>query len=316
MALNLNTITFNVQGLRGDVKRRTLFRYFHNHCKNSIIFLQETHCSPNIEKTWRNEWGADIKFCHYANNSRGLCILFPNNLDYSVENDIVDKEGRFLILSVKIGDKRFVLANVYAPTKNHETDQCEFLDTFRSKMVDFIGENILIGGDFNMTLNPNIDKSGGREEGPSKYRDGLMEFIEELGLIDIWRSKNPGVKHFTWSSGDGSIKSRLDFWLISEFLCNNVKSSKILPIVKSDHRACLINIQGDLFQKRGPGFWKFNSDLLHHAEFIQIVKNTIQSGKELYSDANKAILWELRLRRSVLSQLRSKNILYHFHMPH
>ncbi len=293
MAINLNIITFNVQGLRADIKRRTLFRYFHNHCKNSVIFLQETHSSPNIEKTWRNEWGADIKFSHYANNSRGVCILFPNNLDYSIEKCISDEDGRFLILSVNIDDKMFVLANVYAPTKNHDTDQCAFLNTFRFNMLDFLGENILIGGDFNITLNPSIDKSGGRKEGPSKYRDSLIEFIEELGLNDAWRTKNPGVKHYTWSSGDGSIKSRLDFWLISEFMCNNIKSSKILPLVKSDHRACLINIQGDLFQKRGPGFWKFNSDLLHHKEFIQTVKEVIKIGKNVYTDANEAILWEL-----------------------
>ena len=217
MALNLDIMTFNVQGLRADIKRRTLFRYFHNNCKNSIIFLQETHSSQNIEKIWSNEWGSEIRFCHYANNSRGVCVLFPNNLDYCIEKTIQDDSGRFLILSVKIDGKVFVLTNVYAPTKNHEIEQCTFLNTLRNNMLDFLGDNLLIGGDFNITLIPAIDKSGGRNEGISKYREGLIEFIEEFGLNDVWRTKNPGVKHFTWSSGNGSIKSRLDFWLISDF---------------------------------------------------------------------------------------------------
>ena len=309
MAYNIKAITLNVQGLRSITKRRSLFHYFQNHCKDSIIYLQETHSTPEIESVWRNEWGSDIHFCHFTTNSRGVCILIPKELDFKIDKIIRDDEGRFLIVSINMEATQFILANIYAPTKGYEAEQCEFLDRFRENMQEFIGENVLLGGDFNMTIYPGIDKSGGRDEGRSKYRNSLIEFIEEFGLCDIWREKNPGVRHYTWSSPDGNIKSRLDFWLIPNFLIPNAKKTNITPIIKTDHRACTLHLHGDLFQKRGPGFYKFNSDLLRDMDYIKMIKQTIQNCKVNYADANPAILWELAkcdIRRDSINFLNQK----------
>ena len=119
----------------------------------------------------------------------------------------------------------------------------------------------------------------------------IVEFIEEFGLCDIWREQNPGVRHYTWNSPDGKIKSRLDFWLIPNFLTQSAKKTNIVPILKTDHRSCTLQLHGNLFQKRGPGFYKFNCDLLRDTKYINIVKQTIQNCKENYTDANPAILW-------------------------
>ena len=53
----INLTSFNVNGLRMELKRNTIFnklRPTHN-----IIFLQETHSSKEIENKWKNEWGGE-----------------------------------------------------------------------------------------------------------------------------------------------------------------------------------------------------------------------------------------------------------------
>ena len=59
---------------------------------------------------------------------------------------IADNDGRFLIIDILIDDTRFILVNVYAPTKNFETDQCDFIVSLYDKLQPYQGESIIIGG--------------------------------------------------------------------------------------------------------------------------------------------------------------------------
>ena len=118
--------SFNVNGLNGKVKRNAVFSKLKK--MNSIIFMQETHSAQNAEAVWKSEWGNDIFFSHGSTSSRGVAILFPSKLEYKIQNTIRDDEGRFLLLTVTINCKDFVLVNVYAPTRDHRQDQLYFID--------------------------------------------------------------------------------------------------------------------------------------------------------------------------------------------
>ncbi len=54
-----------------------------------------------------------------------------------------------------------------------------------------------------------------------------------------------------------SLLSRLDYWLISEHILNEIQSYKILPGLHSDHSILKIEL-GISESTRGKGFWKFN----------------------------------------------------------
>ena len=57
--MNHNNIgSLNVRGLREKTKRNEMFTWLKN-MKLSIIFLQETHCTSEIEDLWKTEWGND-----------------------------------------------------------------------------------------------------------------------------------------------------------------------------------------------------------------------------------------------------------------
>jgi exonuclease III len=141
-----------------------------------------------------------------------------------------------------------------SPTKDSEQQQCVFLSNVRNILKDYIDSNLIICGYFNITLNPVIDKMGGRDEKTSLYRQRVHEMINEMELCDIWRIQHKGVKQFTWISPCGKIKSRIDFALISNFLEPYVKSTSIDSSIKSDHRAAYLSLRGKTFKQRGSGF--------------------------------------------------------------
>ena len=47
----------------------------------------------------------------------------------------------------------------------------------------------IIGGDINTCLSAK-DKKGGSKFQPSLYRNEFLDFMEMLGLVDIWRAFN------------------------------------------------------------------------------------------------------------------------------
>lgn len=54
-------------------------------------------------------------------------------------------------------------------------------------------------------------------------RQNAIERLQwELDLHDIWRIKNPRERSFTLSQSEPLVLSRLDYWLISNSVSDNV----------------------------------------------------------------------------------------------
>jgi len=102
----------------------------------------------------------------------------------------------------------------------------------------------------------------------------------ELDLIDVWRMKNFDTKIYTWTSQKSpNVFCRLDYWLISNNLQVFVKSTDIIPAIKTDHAAIdlvFTNIDTDL---KGPGFWKMNCSLLEDQNYLNDLKQKFPEWK-------------------------------------
>lgn len=83
----ISLLSYNVNGLRDEKKRRKIFNYLHEH-KFTIVCMQETHSSEEVEKVWSNEWGGKIFFAHGTSNSKGTAILFNRQIDVEVKDII------------------------------------------------------------------------------------------------------------------------------------------------------------------------------------------------------------------------------------
>ena len=303
MANRVKIISLNVRGLRNQVKRRSIFSYLKNQ-KATLYCLQETFSKEDDEKIWSAEWGGQIIFSHGSEHSRGVCILLSVNSGFSLSAVCTDRDGRYIIVKVNTGDEQFFVINIYAPNKGAEQELY-----IRSLGANLISKTditkIIIAGDWNGSLFPK-DKSGGLPWKETNYRNSIVDLMEELDLVDIYRKLHPNAKAFTYESKSLKLKSRIDYFLVSNKIAINVKRAEIRPSIAPDHKAIFLSfeIQGEF--KRGPGSWKFNNQLLEDQNYMNLINTFYPKILDKYEDVkSKKLLWEM-----IKMEIRSKTIQY------
>ena len=111
------------------------------------------------------------------------------------------------------------------------------------------------GGDFNVILDQDVDGRGG-----NKKRKDSVQYVEDImiiehDLVDIWRIRNPTNTHFTWRQKSPLIQRRLDYWLTSNDLQEDVESVELTTAIRSDHSAITLSVNGLDENERVPSFW-------------------------------------------------------------
>ena len=291
----LKILSLNVRGMKDAKKRREIFRWLKRYhgAESSVIFLQETHSEMETEKYWDKDWGSKIYFSHGTNYARGVAIMMPMKFNFEIGNFWADKDGRIVTICLKYNDEYLTLVNIYAPTKDKKDDQVSFL-TNLVQNIDLLENPTIIGGDFNTYLNPILDKDGGKPESQTLFASSIIQYCEDNNFSDIWRVMHPELRRYTWRQSTPRIQSRLDHFLDSNELFYNVEKCDIKTSIKTDHSLILLTIALKGEQKRGPGFWKFNTSLLKDEIYIGMIHGFIEKFKNDYSEIqNHALKWDL-----------------------
>ena len=158
--------------MRSSRKRKALFCWLDER-KYDIVFLQETYSTNDIESVWRTQWQDKLYFSHGSNHSYGVMILVRDDLDFKLNLVRSDDNGRYILMEAEIQGSLFLFVNIYTP--NSVQDQCCFFDNLNKNIEENIIEKenrIILGGDFNVTLDPAWDCSGGNQskKASAKYR--------------------------------------------------------------------------------------------------------------------------------------------------
>ena len=295
MALtNLKLNTFNCRGIGNANKRRAVFEWLQNHHKG-ITFLQETHSSLACEQRWQREWKGKMYFNHGTAASKGVAILVHQSLDIDINCVEMDDQGRILLLDMSSDFGNSILINVYFPTKDTVNQQIKCIDSLSELIRRYADREMVIGGDFNIVFDQYLDKRGGKHDTKSTAVSNLEELMNDLNLIDVWRTLHPDSVQCTRRqvTRSGLVQSRLDFWLISTHMLYDVDECEIVPGFKSDHSLVKLSFRLNEKQTRGRGFFKFNSMLLKDKDYVTMIKDTIdQFSQENVHTIDKAILWD------------------------
>ncbi len=286
--VKFKAFSYNCNGLNDAMKRRQVFRFL-KHKKADVILIQESHSTKALENIWKSEWGGPVYFSHGASNSKGVCILFKKNFEFTVHSEFKDDEGRVLCLDITIDDLRLSLCNIYAPNE----DNPEFFKNAFTLLENIENSTKIIGGDFNLVMDIKLDKKGGAPSTNFNARDIVATYIEEAEIIDIWRHMHPDDFKFTWKRTKPTpIFCRLDMFFISQDILGNIDQADIIPSFKSDHSIVQIEFNSEI-QERGRGFWKFNTSLLHDKDFVDGMNETIQNSINSYAHENDDFQMEL-----------------------
>ena len=273
----INISSLNCQGLGNFQKRRDVFHYLRKKQYN-IYFLQDTHFEEKSERQIRAEWGYECVFASKNTRSRGVAILFNNNFDFKIKETIKDNQGNFIILKLHTLGKDIVLVNIYGPNR----DNPPFFKDIKKRIEELNTPYVIIGGDWNLVLNPSLDYHNYRTVNNEKAQETVIEMMSEMELVDIWREINPDVLRYTWRRQNPFQQSRLDFFLVTDTLITNVKETDIQYGYRSDHS--LIHVKLIFKQEeRHKNFWKFNSSLLKDPNYVHTINETIENIKEQYS---------------------------------
>jgi exonuclease III len=283
----LKFFTYNAKGLKDQAKRDSVFYWLKN--KNlDIICLQEAHCEPDTLDKWRNEWGGRIIASFGTGGSKGTCIMLKKNLPISIQDKIIDENGRYVILQAHTEDTTFKIAGYYGPNN----DDPSTLQSMLKDLDEIEGTHTILMGDFNLVLDVKMDKKGGLPTTNKKSQKALLDWMEENSMYDIWRIQHQQDKIYTWKSNSKPrIFCRLDMIITSANVLNQCTNSTIGPGVRSDHSYVKMDLALDT-TPRGRGFWKLDCTLLENQKLQQEIRDTIKEIVINNPDTEAPLLWE------------------------
>ena len=296
--MTIRILSANVRGLNDQNKRRSIFKYYRDRC--DILCLQETHATESTAKLWANEWGGISLFSNGVSNSRGVAILIKNKTPIMTLRCDRDNNGRILICDladVNNLENKFTLVNVYAPN----SDDPDFFHQLIKMTLDGQSHKILIG-DFNISLDNQKDRKNTKE---TKHlsKQVLISAMAEWDWIDLWRVRNQNVSYFTWECLRPVYKaSRIDYALTSIGMSSMIENITHTAGIRSDHNAIFVAVSLNN-NKRGPGYWKMNSNIVMSTNHMQRIRDLIKNKSNEYKNKSAVDAWEM-LKTDLAEELK------------
>ena len=220
---------------------------------------------------------------HGDSASKGVAILCKKDLNIKVHNTEMDVEGRYAVIYVTIAEKKFLIASLYAPNK----DDPSFFKGVFHRIDAYASDYKIIGGDFNLGIDPLIDRKGKTIINNDKSANWIQAHMANNGLVDLWRQQYPTQSGFTWRRLCPQPSfSRLDYFLSTDSLMQLVAGTQILLGFRSDHS--LLQFKLVLYKHvKGSGYWKINTALLRDRDYLDKINNLLDIELDQQFDSYK-----------------------------
>ena len=172
--------------------------------KTRPVYMLPTRDHFRPTDTYRLKVGAWKKMFPANGNQKkaGVAFLISDKTDFETKTITRDKEGHYIIIKGSIQEDVTVL-NVYAPNIGAPQNTRQPLTAIKED----IDSNTVILGDFNTSL-ASMDRSS--KQKINKERQALNDTIEQVDLVDIYRTFHPKTADYTFFSSVHRTFSRID----------------------------------------------------------------------------------------------------------
>ncbi|KAI5947876.1 LINE-1 retrotransposable element ORF2 protein [Manis javanica] len=195
------------------------------------------------------------------------------------------------------------ILNIYAPN----TGTPAYVKQILTELKGEIDCNAFILGDFNTPLTPK-DRSTGQKI--SKDMEALNNTVEQMDLIDIYRTLHPKATGYTFFSSAHGTFSRIDYILAHKKSLSKIQNIEIIPTNFSDHKGIKVEINSTKKTKRLTNTWRLNNMLLNNQWINEQMKIEIKEYIETNDNNTKPqLLWD-----AVKAVLRGKYIAIQAHL--
>ncbi len=253
----MQLISWNVNGIRAIAKKD--FFESVSQLNPDILCLQETKAQDQeVEKTL-----APLSHYHLYTNSAeqkgysGTALLSrekPLTVTYDMGIEEHDKEGRVICAEYS----NYFVVNVYVPNSGQQLERLDYRKQWDEDFLSYLKnlENsrpVIICGDFNVAHKPidlkNDKANYNKTAGYTQIEIDGMDNLDNSGFVDTFRKLHPTeVAYSYWSyrfkSRERNVGWRIDYFLVSEALLENVSRANILPdFYGSDHCPILLALK-------------------------------------------------------------------------
>ena len=136
-----------------------------------------------------------------------------------------------------------------------------------------INNNTKIVGDFNTSLTP-MDRS--TKQKISKEAQTLNDTMDQLDLIDIYRTFHPKTMNFTFFSSAHGNFSRIDHTLGHKSSLGKFKKIEIIESIFFDHNAVRLDLNYRRKTIKNSNIWRMNNTLLNNQQITEEIKKEIK----------------------------------------
>ena len=134
-----------------------------------------------------------------------------------------------------IQEEDITIIHVYAP----KIGAPQYIRQMLTTMKGEIDNNTIIGGDFHTPLTT-MDRSS--KQKINKETQALNDTIDQINLIDIYRTFHPKVVEYTFFSSAHGTFSRTDHIFDHKSSLGKFKKTEIVSSIFSDHNAMRLEI--------------------------------------------------------------------------
>ena len=134
-----------------------------------------------------------------------------------------------------IQEKDITIINIYAPNIGAP----QYVRQMLTSMNEEINSNTIIEGDLNTPLTPMYRSA---KQKISKETQTLNHTMDQLDLIDIYRTFHPKTMNFTFFSSAHGAFSRIDHILGHKFSLSKFKKIEIIQSIFSDHDVIRLDV--------------------------------------------------------------------------
>lgn len=246
----MRLFSWNVNGIRAVMKK--WFPEILQKLNPDIIGLQEIKAKPEqiiAETDIIQSLGYECIFNSAERPGYSGTAVFTKIPPMAVMNRIgteADNEGRTLALEFE----DFYYVNSYIPNSKDDLSRLPYRQEWDRAMRHFLSKlqehkPVIFCGDLNVAHQPIDLKNPKQNEGVHGFtheeRHGFEKFLE-MGLVDIFRQKNPALEWaYTWWSNFNNARAnnsgwRIDYFLASQGITSRIVEATIHPdIMGSDH---------------------------------------------------------------------------------
>ena len=143
-----------------------------------------------------------------------------------------------------------------------------------TSMKGEINSNTIIVGDFNIPLTP-MDRS--TKQKINKETQTLNDTIDQLDLIDIYRTFHPRTMNFSFFSSAHRTFSRIDHILGHKSRLGKFKKPEIIPSIFSDHKAIRLDVNYRRKTIKNANIWRLKNTLLNNQQITEEIKKRNQN---------------------------------------